>query len=173
MAVVVMGVSGCGKSTIGTALARALGLPFLEGDSLHPPANVAKMAAGHPLDDADREPWLDLVGRWLADGPPTGPGGGVAACSALARRYRDRLRSHAPGAWFLELDVDREVLLRRVAGRRGHFMPPSLVDSQLATLELLAADEAGIRVSSERPLRQVVATAVAALETVGIRPAGG
>jgi len=168
--VVVMGVSGCGKSTVGALLARRLRVPFLEGDSLHPPGNVAKMAAGHPLDDADRAPWLDLVGAWLADGTA---GGGVAACSALARRYRDQLRSHDPGAWFLELDVDREVLRRRVSGRRGHFMPPSLIDSQLATLEPLAADEAGLRVPAEGSVRAVVDQAVAALVAGGFRPASG
>jgi len=172
-----MGVSGCGKSTVGALLARELTLPFLEGDSLHPAENVALMAAGHPLDDEHRRPWLDLVGAWLADGPPDGTGGGVAACSALARRYRDQLRAHDPQAWFLHLEVDREVVLRRVSGRRGHYMPASLVDSQLATLEPLAPDEAGVRLSAELPVRQVVRLAAEALRadpaTGWIRPGAG
>jgi len=161
-----MGVSGCGKSTVGTSLARELGVPFLEGDSLHPPANVEKMAAGRPLDDDDRRPWLDRVAAWLVGNPQ----GGVAACSALARRYRDRLRATAPGTWFLELDVERDVVLRRVAGRRDHFMPASLVDSQLRTLEPLQPDEAGLRVQAELPVDDIVATAARA---VRLRRAAG
>jgi gluconokinase len=161
-----MGVSGSGKSTAGALLALRLGVPFLEGDSLHPPANVAKMAAGHPLDDADRRPWLALIGAWLADGPGSGGaglGGGVAACSALARRYRDQLRELCPGAWFLHLDAGRDLVAERVAGRKGHFMPATLVDSQLETLEPLGADEAGLRVRADLPPKEIVEIALTAL----------
>jgi gluconokinase len=124
-----MGVSGAGKTTIGQALAAALGWPFVEADELHPPANVAKMARGEPLDDADRAPWLEAVAarmRALDDG--------VIACSALRERYRDVLRVR-PDVRFILLDVPRALLEQRLAARRGHFMPPSLLPSQLATLE--------------------------------------
>lgn len=143
--VVVMGVSGSGKTTVGQLLADLLGVRFAEGDDLHPAANVAKMRAGLPLDDADREPWLDLIGAWLA-----GPGrdGGVVSCSALALRYRDRLRAAAPDAWFVHLDVPRPELERRLAARRGHFMPARLLDSQLAALEPLTPAEQGRTVAA-------------------------
>lgn len=141
--VVVMGVSGSGKSAVGAALAVALGLPYVDGDALHPPENVAKMHAGVPLADDDRWPWLDTVGEWLR---AHAAGGGVVACSALRRSYRDRLLSHAPTARFAELDVPPDVLRARLAARTGHFMPASLLDSQLATLEPLAEDEPGVRV---------------------------
>jgi gluconokinase len=155
--VVVMGVSGAGKSEIGARLAEALGVPFVDGDDLHPAANVAKMAAGIPLDDEDRWPWLDLVGARLAEGPR------VVACSALKRTYRDRLRAAAPRTAFVEIDVDRVTLLERVQERPGHFMPASLLDSQLATLEPLGADETGCRVDGGRTIAEVVAEAVAAV----------
>jgi carbohydrate kinase (thermoresistant glucokinase family) len=129
--IVVMGVSGCGKSTVGTALAVRLGLPFIEGDALHDPASVAKMAAGAPLDDADRWPWLDRIGAALA----APADGAVAACSALRRAYRDRLRAIVPGLAFLHLTGDRATIAARMATRPGHFMPPALIDSQFATLE--------------------------------------
>ena len=129
--IVVMGASGCGKSTVGRALAERLGVPFADADDLHPAANVAKMAAGVPLDDEDRAPWLREVGRWLA----AQPDGGVIACSALRRRYRDAVRGHVPRAEFLHLAGDRALLEDRVAARPGHFMPATLVASQLATLE--------------------------------------
>lgn len=139
--VVVMGVSGSGKSTVGRAVADALGAPFVDGDDLHPAANVAKMAAGIPLTDADRVPWLRAVGRTLAEGDDAGV---VVACSALKRSYRDLIRDEAPGTVFAELDGPRELLQERMI-RPGHFMPVSLLDSQLATLEPLQADEAGLR----------------------------
>lgn len=141
--IVVMGVSGSGKSVVGAALAARLALPYADGDDLHPPANVAKMRAGVPLTDEDRWPWLDTVGEWLSDHAATGA---VIACSALRRSYRDRLLAHAQTARFVELDVPPHVLHARLAARTGHFMPASLLDSQLATLEPLAADEAGVRV---------------------------
>lgn len=142
--VVVMGVSGSGKSTVGASLAVALGTPFVDGDALHPAANVAKMAAGIPLDDEDRWPWLAAVGRHLAG---AGPEGLVVACSALKRVYRDAIRAEAPGAVFVELDGAHDLLAKRMRERPGHFMPPSLLDSQLATLEPLQDDEAGMHVS--------------------------
>lgn len=136
-----MGVSASGKSTVGAALAERLGVPFLDGDDLHPAENVAKMASGRPLDDDDRMPWLDAVGGVLADAAATG--GLVVACSALKRAYRDRLRAKAPAAVFVHLAGDPETLARRAAERTGHFMPASLLVSQLAALEPLDADEAG------------------------------
>ena len=142
--IVVMGVSGSGKTTVGTALAAELGVPFMDADDLHPPANVAKMAAGHPLNDDDRWPWLARVGAELSRAEGTGL---VIACSALKRTYREAILAVEPRARFVELDGSRELLVSRMAHRRGHFMPVSLLDSQLATLEPLAADEPGVIVS--------------------------
>ena len=138
---VVMGVSGSGKSTVGAALAQRLGVPFADADDFHPPANIAKMSAGHPLDDEDRRPWLEAIGEWLAGQEERG---GVISCSALKHAYRDRIRAHAPRAFFVHLHGTREVIARRQASRPGHFMPASLLDSQFATLEPLAEDEAGV-----------------------------
>ncbi len=137
--VVVMGVSGSGKSTVGAALAQRLRVPFADADDFHPEANIAKMTAGLPLDDADRKPWLEALGRWLAERRD----GGVVSCSALRRSYRDVLRLHAPGIRLVHLDGAREVIARRQASRPGHFMPASLLDSQFATLEPLGDDEHG------------------------------
>ena len=153
-----MGVSGSGKSTVGAALAARLDVPFEDGDDLHPPENVAKMARGEPLDDADRRPWLDRVGRWLVEHR----GGGVIACSALRRSYRDQLRAHCPDVDFLHLDGDPELLARRQAGRAGHFMPPSLLSTQLLTLQPLDADEPGVVVDIDQPVDAIVAEYVAA-----------
>ncbi|WP_051389187.1 gluconokinase, GntK/IdnK-type [Arthrobacter sp. 35W] len=155
-----MGVSGCGKTTIGALIAHELGLAFTDADSLHPVENVAKMAAGTPLDDADRWPWLAIVGAALAgaEGP-----GLVLACSALKRSYRDAIRAQAPDTVFVHLDGSREVLGARLEGRSGHFMPAALLDSQLATLEALAADEAGTVVDIALPVDEVVAAALASL----------
>lgn len=161
--VVVMGVSGSGKSVVGQALAVRLGVPFVDGDDLHPAANREKMAAGTPLDDADRWPWLEAVGAWLA----ARPDGGVTACSALKRSYRDVLRRHRPDVRFLVLHADRELLEERLAARSGHFMPASLLGSQLATLEPLGADEHGVVVDVAPPVTEIVATAVARLEPSG------
>lgn len=145
--VVVMGVSGSGKSTVGEQVAHRLGVPFVDGDALHPAANVAKMASGVPLTDEDRIPWLRAVGRALAE---TAPEGAVVACSALKRAYRDLIRAEAPDAVFAELDGDRALLAARMAARPGHFMPVSLLDSQLATLEPLQPDEDGVRLDVSR-----------------------
>ncbi|MFG2000322.1 gluconokinase [Spirillospora sp. NPDC048911] len=138
---VVMGVSGSGKTTFGAALGERLGVPFADADDFHGPANIAKMSAGVPLDDTDRLPWLRAIGAWLAGHAHRG---GVVGCSALKRAYRDLLRDCAPGVGFVHLHGEREVVRRRVAGRPGHFMPASLVDSQFRALEPLEPDERGV-----------------------------
>jgi gluconokinase len=143
---VVMGVCGAGKSAVGAALAQRLGATFIDSDSLHPPANVMKMAAGNPLTDEDRWPWLGLVGDELASNHPNGI---VVACSALKRAYRDAIRAKAPSAAFVQLNVELAALENRVAHRPGHFMPPSLLSSQLETLEPLEVDEAGLTVATQ------------------------
>jgi carbohydrate kinase (thermoresistant glucokinase family) len=135
--IVVMGVSGCGKTTVGRALAARLGLPYIEGDELHPPFNVARMAAGFPLTDADREGWLHAVARRLADAP----GGAVVSCSALKRRYRDLLRRAAPDLRLVHLHGTPELLAARLAERQGHYMPASLLPSQFEALEPPGPDE--------------------------------
>jgi gluconokinase len=158
--VAVMGVSGSGKTTVGTRLAERLGIPFAEADDFHPPANLAKMASGVPLDDADRLPWLEALGRWLG---ARGTGGGLVTCSALRRDYRDLLRRHAPGLCFLHLDGPADLLARRLARRQDHFMPVSLLHSQLATLEPLQDDERGAVVDFDGDPDQVVRRAADAV----------
>ncbi|NHF72379.1 gluconokinase [Paracoccus sp. 12-3] len=138
-----MGVSGAGKSTTGEALARRMGWPFIEGDSFHPAANVEKMHAGIPLTDADRDPWLHALAAELARFEAQGECA-VMGCSSLKRSYRDILRSGAPRVRFLHVHGSRELLTDRLAHRSGHFFAPSLLDSQLATLELLEPDEDGV-----------------------------
>ena len=133
-----MGVSGCGKSSLGVALAEQLDIPFFEGDELHPPANVEKMRSGTPLTDADRWPWLDRVTQCLADTPAA-----IVSCSALRRAYRDRIRSGVGGSVrFIHLTGTRDLLNRRMQARVGHYMPAALLDSQLAALEAPDVDEA-------------------------------
>lgn len=158
-----MGVSGSGKSTVGAALARRLGVPFADGDDFHPPANRAKMTAGVALDDGDRHPWLESVGQWLA----AHPGGGVMGCSALKRKYRDQLRRHAPTVRFVHLDGSREVIARRQAGRAGHFMPASLLGSQFATLEPLQPDEPGVVIDIGRKVEALVEESLRSLDAGG------
>ncbi|WP_051465168.1 gluconokinase [Mycobacterium genavense] len=152
--VVVMGVSGSGESTVGYALAQRLRVPFVDADSLHPPANVAKMAAGQPLDDDERRPWLHRVGEWLADHRY----GGMASCSALKRAYRDQLRAHCPGVEFLYLRGSPELIGARLAAGSGHFMPAALLRSQFDALELLGADESGITVDIDQGVDAIVDT---------------
>lgn len=147
-----MGVSGSGKTSMGMALAAALRAPFLEGDDLHPTANRAKMAAGVPLDDADRAPWLSAIAAWM--GARTD---GVVACSALRRVYRDRLRQAAPAARFVLLAPPEPVLAARLGRRQGHFMPTSLLASQLATLEPPDPDEHTLVVTADEPTQVTVA----------------
>jgi gluconokinase len=151
--VVVMGVSGSGKSVVGAALAQRLRVPFGDADDLHPAANIAKMTAGEALDDHDRKPWLEAIGAWLADRDADG---GVIGCSALKRKYRDQLRHHAPRVVFLHLDGSRDVIARRQASRPGHFMPTSLLTSQFATLERLAPDEAGVVIDVDQSVDSIV-----------------
>ncbi len=159
--IVVMGVSGCGKSSMGEALAHRLGLPFIEGDALHPSENVAKMAGGTPLTDEDRWPWLARVGQALA----APQGGAIASCSSLKRVYRDVLRREAgDDVIFVHLHGSRELLLSRMQHRPGHFMPASLLDSQLATLEAPGPDENAIPVDCAEPLHPALER-VAALIT--------
>ncbi|UOD33678.1 gluconokinase [Massilia violaceinigra] len=138
-----MGVSGCGKSTVGQALAQELGVPFVEGDQFHPPANVAKMSAGMPLDDDDRAGWLLALQARIREAR-AGGAGLVLSCSALKRRYRDLLREGDPALRFAHLDGPRELIAARMRARAGHYMPPSLLDSQLRDLEALQSDEAGV-----------------------------
>lgn len=150
--VVVMGVSGSGKSTVGIALAERMGVPFADADDFHSPENVAKMRSGVPLTDADRRPWLLAIGTWLAEHDD----GAVVTCSALKRAYRDTLREAAPTITFLHLHGDKDVVRERVGARKGHFMPESLVDSQFADLEPLGADEAGRVVDLALPVDVIV-----------------
>ena len=152
---IVMGVSGSGKSTIGQALASALGLDFIDGDDLHPRANKEKMAAGHPLNDEDRAPWLEIlaqrVGAELAEGNPI-----IVACSALKRRYRTQLISHAPNAVFVHLSGQRDIVAERQAHRDHEYMPNSLLDSQYFALEPLESDERSITVDLAQTPDQMV-----------------
>jgi gluconokinase len=150
--VVVMGVSGSGKSTVGAALAQRLRVPFADADDFHPAANVAKMTAGHPLNDDDRRPWLESIGTWLTDHP----NGGVMSCSALKRAYRDQLREHCDAVVFLHLAGTPEVIGRRQASRPGHFMPASLLASQFETLEPLEDDENGVAIDVDQNIDAIV-----------------
>jgi gluconokinase len=163
-AVVVMGVSGSGKTTVAHQLARRLGWEFAEGDDHHPAANVEKMRAGIPLDDADREPWLRTIAAWIAERERAGTSC-VLTCSALKRSYRDLLREGNDSVFFAHVDVPEQVLLERVTARTGHYMPPSLLTSQLATLEPLGDDEPGIAVPGTGEAGDVVDAVVAALPT--------
>lgn len=167
--VVVMGVSAAGKSTVGRGIAERLGVEFIDGDSLHPLANVKKMSDGVPLKDADRWPWLDEIGAVIA----AHPGGVVLACSALKRAYRERILASAPAAVFVHLHGSDELLAQRAAGRAGHFMPPALLTSQLATLEPLAADEPGVVVDVAGSVPQIVEEAMGYLTQTGAEPESG
>lgn len=158
--VVLMGVSGAGKTTIGLAASAVSGVRFLDADDLHPAENVAKMAAGIPLDDDDRAPWLDAVGTALRVEAPC-----IMACSALRTSYRDRLRHHAPATLFVLLQVPRTELERRTAARDGHFMPAALLDSQLATLEPPDPAESVVVLDATRSIDALAAEVALLLET--------
>ena len=161
---VVMGVSGCGKSTVAKGIAGAMGLRMVDGDDLHLPQSVAKMSAGIALDDSDRWPWLDRIGHYLAQ-EDDAPGGRVVACSALKRAYRDRIRAHIPTVQFVFLDGDADLIRQRMAQRIGHYMQPELLASQLQTLERPGLDEADIMtLDITRPAVHLVAEVAQALQ---------
>ena len=155
MIVIVAGVSGSGKPTVGALLAEQLGWSFEDGDDLHPASNIAKMEIGVPLTDEDRRPWLDAVGAW-ADRCAAAGRSGVVACSALKRSYRDRLRDGRPELRIVFLQVDRDVLVARLAGRHGHFFRPELLDSQLAATEVPLPAEPATVVDADAPPADVV-----------------
>ena len=161
----ITGVSGSGKTTIGSLLAGRLGWEYAEADSFHPAANIAKMSAGHPLTDDDRWPWLDNIGHWIDETTAKGRPG-VVTSSALKRVYRERIRSQAPSALFLHLDGTVEVLTRRIEGRSGHFMPAALLESQIETLEPLAQEEGGYVLNIDQPVADMVDDAVTRLRAL-------
>ncbi|MDQ4215149.1 gluconokinase [Microbacterium capsulatum] len=161
--VVVMGVSGCGKSTVGAALADRLRIPFQDADDLHPDTNIDKMARGIPLTDDDRAPWLATVGRELAQSESTGL---VIACSALRTAYRDILRAHAANVVFVHLAATRNVLAARMMVRSAHFMPLSLLESQLATLEPLSPQENGLTADADQSIERILGIAEPAIRAL-------
>lgn len=161
--VLVMGVAGCGKSTLGRALAQRLSLPWFEGDDDHPPANLDKMRRGVPLTDADRAGWLDT----LADRLRHAPTGAVLGCSALKRAYRDRLRAAVPGLWVVHLALSEEAARARVAARSHHVFPASLVADQFATLQPPAGETRVLTLDATRPADDLVEAVVAALHAAG------
>jgi len=151
---IVMGVSGCGKTSVGEGLSRSTGIRFVDGDALHPQANVDKMSAGNPLTDEDRWPWLEAIGREFAKSPEPL----IIGCSALKRSYRDKISHHA-GAMvtFIHLTGTREIISNRMQARKDHFMPPTLLDSQFAALEPPATDENSISIDIDQPLEAIIA----------------
>jgi len=155
--VVIMGVAGCGKTTVGRLLAARLGLPYAEADSFHPDANIAKMRRGDPLDDQDRHPWLAAIADHIRRESRL-----VVSCSALKHCYRDTLRQANLRTWFLHLVINRQTAAQRVSGRPGHFMPAALVNSQFAALEHLH-QEAGLEVDATRPPEEIIAAVMSAL----------
>jgi gluconokinase len=159
---VVMGVSGSGKTTIATALAQHLGWPFKDSDELHPAANIAKMHAGHALDDHDRWPWLARIADWI-DAWQAAGSCGVITCSALKRSYRELLKTGRPEVRFVYLHGDAALIAARLAARSGHFMPGDLLASQFAALEEPGPEEQAIRVEIDRPVNEIVAAIVIAL----------
>lgn len=161
---VVMGITGSGKSTVGARLAKALSVDFVEGDNYHPPENIRRMAAGIPLTDDDRADWLRALAARLREASESGAGL-VVTCSALKRSYRDLLRAAAPEVQFVYLKGSRALISERVSGRRGHFMPVSLLDSQLATLEEPGADEHVWTCDIGHPSQQIVDEIVARAST--------
>jgi gluconokinase len=164
--IVAIGVAGCGKTTFGRALAQARGVPFFDGDEFHSPEARAKMGAGIALTDLDRAPWLDRIGEKLADARAL-PQGAVMACSALRRAYRDRLRARVgPDLRFVFLEGDKALMLRRVAGRRGHYMPASLVDSQFAALEPPTSEGDVVALAADASLAEAVPEALRRLAAI-------
>jgi gluconokinase len=160
-----MGVSGSGKSTVAEELAENLGIAFIEGDKLHPKSNVDKMSEGIPLTDEDRWPWLDLIGAELHKGRENN--GVVVSCSALKKIYRDRLRKTAGGSLaFVYLDGSLELLSRRMGERKGHFMPLSLLQTQLATLEVPTGEPGVVTVSIDATPEDITANALSGLQAV-------
>jgi gluconokinase len=154
--IIVMGVSGSGKTTVAAGLVERLGWEFAEGDDFHPEANVEKMRSGEPLDDADRWPWLRTIADWIGEHERAGTSV-VVTCSALKRVYRDLLRDGHPSVWFAHVTVDADLLRDRVTRRTGHYMPSSLLESQLATLQPLEDDEPGASISGAGAPDDVVA----------------
>jgi carbohydrate kinase (thermoresistant glucokinase family) len=155
LVIVLMGVSGSGKSTTGAALSRKLGWPFRDADSFHPPANVAKMSRGTPLTDEDRGPWLDAIAQWIDERCEAGDHG-IVSCSALKRAYRDRIVGARSGVRLVYLEGDRQLIAQRLRGRKDHFMPASLLESQFAALEEPGPDERPLIVSIALSPRRVV-----------------
>ncbi|PDT29470.1 gluconokinase [Rhizobium sp. L9] len=167
-AIIVMGVSGCGKSSVGEKLAEALHLHFVEGDALHPASNVEKMSKGIPLTDEDRMPWFDLIGKRMQASLEKGEGI-IVSCSALKRIYRDRLRAAAGGnLLFVYLEGSKALLTKRMGERKGHFMPVSLLESQLATLEVPTGEPGVVTVDIGDTIEGIAATALRGLSTLGV-----
>ena len=160
--IVVMGVSGCGKSTVMQALAGELGWPTAEADDFHSPANVAKMRSGTPLTDEDRGPWLAALAAWIGERERAGENA-LVTCSALRRAYRDRLRRGHASVWFAHLVLEPAAIADRLEHRQGHYMPPGLLSSQLETLEPLEPDEPGAAIAADRPPAEIVADILARL----------
>ena len=161
--IVVMGVSGCGKSEIGSRLARRLGVAYVEGDTFHPPENLTKMASGYPLDDSDRQQWLQILTDKIREAAAKFEGL-VLSCSSLKRKYRDLLREGDPALVFIYLQGDRELIAERMRGRAHHFMPTSLLDSQFGDLEPPQADEAHVTADIRQPPALLVENVIAALD---------
>lgn len=153
--IVVMGVTGTGKTSVMKALANRLGWATAEGDDFHSPANVEKMRSGRPLTDADRRPWLEAIAAWIGEREAASEPA-IVTCSALRRKYRDLLRCGHPSVWFAYLVVPPAVIAGRLERRAGHYMPPALLGSQLETLEAREPDEPGVTIPSDRPLTEIV-----------------
>jgi len=162
LVVVIAGVAGTGKTSVGLLVASELGWPFADGDSFHTTASVAKMRSGAPLTDADRLPWLQTIAAWIGEREAAG-GGGVVACSALKRSYRDLLRDGHPSVEFAFLTASPAVLDQRLRGRQQHFMPAALLASQLADLQPLGPDEPGLVVEASGPPEATATTVVRTL----------